>query len=64
MAWPWQFLALSTKKKDDKKDDKKGDKKEGHEPVDIIVWENAWKPIYRAIPTDTMIPFPATAEEL
>ena len=37
----------------DKKDDKKGDKgndSEKHEPVLIIIWEQAWSPIFRAVP--------------
>ena len=55
-------MALSaSEKKDDKKDDKKD---KGHEPVDIIVWENAWKPVYRAFSLqDAMITIQTDNEE-
>lgn len=42
----------------DKKDDKKGDKGndgEKHEPVLIIIWEQAWSPIFRAVPLQDAI---------
>ena len=42
----------------DKKDDKKGGKgndDEKHEPVLIIIWEQAWSPIFRAIPLQNAI---------
>ena len=52
----------------DKKDDKKGgkdDEDKGHEPVLIIVWEDAWKPVYRAVSlSDVMVFCPTITEEL
>jgi len=42
-------MAMSASdKKDDKKGDKKGDK--GGTPVVVIVWEEAWPPIFRCAP--------------
>ena len=34
----------------DKKDDRKDDKKDkGHQPILIVVWEQAWTPIFREV---------------
>ena len=34
----------------DKKDDKKDEKKDkGHQPILIVVWEQAWTPIFREV---------------
>lgn len=47
MAMPFNASDKKDDKKEEKKEEKKEDNDKGHEPVVIIYWENAWRPIYR-----------------